>query len=142
MKNNVVQITKNRRTKMPTQQQLENAVKVLEDIKGYVCIYPLLENSRDKTQQGIDTAISVLQSLLSYEGKGMPEKKDGLHPMHSLRDIHDGYNQAIDDCRLWLQARMPSDLEIEKVLLQFGGDYVKDKATAISALLKERLGMK
>jgi hypothetical protein len=156
-------------------QQLENAVKVVRSGRHEVT---WTEESSKEYREATDILINLAQSLLSYEGNGMPEKLEeytddhnktnGIysHSENGKRYFDIDYNQGHNACRqqfiLWLQARMPSELDIEKIVKSLEKDEhteedisdmeargiwsynkgLKDIAQSISALLKERLGMK
>ena len=103
---------------MPTKQQLENAVKVFATEIDNLHIYKrdrdfeLLHGERtDKMLSALTLAISVLQSLLSYEGKGMPEEKPRVNDFEFV-----GANEMRQQFILWLQARMPSEDDLYKVV--------------------------
>jgi len=128
-----------------------DVVKVLEELA-----LANLGEVKFKSWEALTLAISTLQSILSYEGKGMPEKKeheqDCQYGQTGVCDCLSAYyyNQAIDDCKLWLQARMPSVEEIADTIMKTSKISIlnyknvyqdfENISIAISALLKERLG--
>ena len=129
-------------------EQIREAVKITHE---YGCIKAMAGG--EENQPLIDawqTLLSLAQQYLSV--KGLPEEKKNRKVAYRVDQaisgefVDDleikGFNQALHECKLSLIKSVPSVQEIEKVLLQFGGDYVTDKATALRKSYLEKLGIK